>query len=164
MVLSENTLFPAYLKTLMKKIAIAGLQYSLFLVEELQKTSGNWSEILPEEIRSMEVIFDKDREILTQFLLRITDKKRYMHREYEELLHNLLTEYADLPNELKKELVNCLLLLIRIYDFLNKYQQSEKPEDEETLESYFLEVESMDTKEAESQLTEKLKKRGLLLV
>lgn len=87
-----------------------------------------------------------------------------MHREYEELLHNLLTEYADLPNELKKELVNCLLLLIRIYDFLNKYQQSEKPEDEETLESYFLEVESMDTKEAESQLTEKLKKRGLLLV
>lgn len=81
--LSESSFFPSYLQTLMRKIAIAGLQYALNLLEELQTMSGDWSEVSTEEVRSMEALFHSDREVLTKFLLRITDKKRYMPREYE---------------------------------------------------------------------------------
>ena len=59
--LSEGSLFPNYLKSLMKKIAIAGMQFSLNLLEELQKTSGDWSSVTLEDVKTMEAIFHSDR-------------------------------------------------------------------------------------------------------
>jgi hypothetical protein len=75
----------------MKKIAVAALQYALNLVEELQNTSGDWDSVLPSEIKDMETIFYNDRAVLTQILMKITDKKRYLPHEFEELLHDFFT-------------------------------------------------------------------------
>jgi len=61
-------------------------------------------------------------------------------------------------------LVSCLILLLDIYDFLNKYKQNEESEEEGSLESRIMHVESMDVQEADKLLTSNLKKRGLLLL
>lgn len=57
-----------------------------------------------------------------------------------------------------------MLLLVEVYDFINKYETPEQPEEEESLESHIFEIETMDIKEAEKLLASSLKKRGLLLV
>lgn len=45
----------------MRRTAVSGMQYSLNLVEELQNTSGDWSDVSTEDIKSMENIFHSDR-------------------------------------------------------------------------------------------------------
>jgi hypothetical protein len=64
-ILSEAKEYPTYLRSLMKRIAVAALQYALNLVEELQNTSGDWDNVTPDEIKDMEKIFHNDRTVLT---------------------------------------------------------------------------------------------------
>jgi hypothetical protein len=67
----------------------------------------------------------------------------------------LFTDYANFKPAIRKELATCMVFLLEVYDFINRFER----DGYDSLEAHILNVEAME--DVEKGLGAELRKRGL---